>query len=53
MCKSFVENKIGLNRKIYNLGFNNIPACGTNEEVLSHHKLDTKSIYDKNKKKLK
>jgi len=53
MCKSFVENKIGLNRKIYNLGFNNIPACGTNEEVLSHHKLDIKSIYEKIKKKLK
>ena len=45
ICQSFIKNKIGINRDIYNLGFENIPACGTNEEVLLHHNLDIDSIY--------
>ena len=45
ICQCFIKNKIGINRNIYNLGFENIPACGTNEEVLSHHNLDVASIY--------
>jgi len=45
ICKSFIKNKIGIKREMYNFGFENIPACGTNKEVLSHHNLDIGSIY--------
>ena len=53
ICKCFIESKVGLNRKIYNLGFGEIPACGTNKEVLTHHNLDIKSIYREVQNKLK
>ena len=46
ICQSFIKNRIALNRNIYNLGFDKIPACGTNDEVLIHHNLDVKSIYN-------
>tara|TARA_B100000780_G_scaffold177811_1_gene124667 strand:+ start:3974 stop:5923 length:1950 start_codon:yes stop_codon:yes gene_type:complete len=45
ICQSFIKNKIAINRDIYNLGFENTPACGTNKEVLTHHNLDIGSIY--------
>lgn len=45
ICQSFIKNKIGINRNIYNFGFEEIPACGTNKEVLSYHNVDIKSIY--------
>ncbi|OUU25777.1 MAG: hypothetical protein CBB97_09050 [Candidatus Endolissoclinum sp. TMED37] len=45
ICQNFIKNKIGINRDIYNLGFGDIPACGTNIEVLTHHNLDINSIY--------
>ncbi len=45
ICQSFIKNKIGTNRNIYNFGFEEIPACGTNKEVLSYHNIDIKSIY--------
>ena len=47
ICQSFIKNKIALDRDIHNLGFNEIPACGTNKEVLTRHNLDIKSIYKK------
>ena len=46
LCQCFIKNKIGLDRDIYNLGFDDVPACGTNREVLSHHNLDIQSIYN-------
>jgi len=45
ICQNFIKNKIGINRDIYNLGFEDVPACGTNKEVLTHHNLDINSIY--------
>ncbi len=47
ICQNFIKNKIGVNRSIYNFGFKNIPACGTNKEVLAYHNLDVNSIYKK------
>lgn len=32
------------NRQIINLGLNNIPACGRNDEILRHHGLDAASL---------
>jgi transketolase len=45
ISKTFVKDKFYLNRNIYSLGFEKIPACGTNDEVLYHHNLDIDSIY--------
>jgi transketolase len=32
---------------ITNLGLTEVPACGTNDEVLAYHKLDAEGIYNK------
>ena len=45
ICQNFIKNKIGINRNIYNLGLEIVPACGTNEEVLAYHNIDVNSIY--------
>lgn len=36
--------EINLSVELVRFGINDIPACGTNEEVLSHHKLDHNSL---------
>ncbi len=47
ISQNFIKSKIGIRRDIYNFGFEIVPACGTNNEVLTYHNLDVRSIYRK------
>ncbi len=35
---------LGLRSKVHSIGLNEVPVCGTNSEVLTHHGLDTTSL---------
>jgi transketolase len=38
--------RTGVRAAVRSLGLDDVPACGTNAEVLAHHRLDAASIAD-------
>ncbi len=52
MISFLIDNKILNNKTFKKFGLNEFPKCGTPEEVLRHHKLDSFSLAAKIKKEL-
>ena len=47
ICQKLLKYQISLKRNFFSIGFEKIPVCGSNDEVLSHHKLNIKSIIER------
>jgi len=47
ICQKLLKHQISLRRNFFAIGFKKIPVCGSNDEVLSHHKLNIKSIIER------
>ena len=47
ICQKLLKYHISLKRNFFSIGFEEIPVCGSDDEVLSHHKLNIESIIKK------